>query len=267
MRVSSSNLDYVQSFLSFFWFTKDNSITITDSLITIPEINEAVMSNIKLVSYTCAGATINTTFTIEEVKYTMDIYERFGNILIALGKNIQSLRGEIEIEKNEDGAFLHATENKIGVINYESYNCVDRALHFLSIARKERHPAFRISFYVPILESLFTTDKYAVTHKVCERVALYLEEGKDERKELYNFIDTAYNTRSTFLHGQKFSKDDLNRISEENEAKRLDEIIRACLLMVMLCDYEIFTGLKPKGNSTKKTIEIRGDYLKYLMFS
>jgi len=267
MKIASINIDYVNSFLMFLWLTKDNSVTIMTSLIMIPEIEENLMcSNIKLVTYNCSGASEPTSFSFSEIKYTLNLYEKYGDNIVKSGKKTLSTFGEIEIERDEKGRLISATENKIGAIKYSSYNCVDRAMHFLSIARNQRNPAFRISFYVPILESLFTTDSFAVTHKVCERVSIYMEEEKDKRRDLYDFISKVYNTRSTFLHGQKFSEENIDQIISDGDAVRLDEIIRASMIMIMLYDYDIFTGLIPKGNSPKKTIEKRIDFLKYLMF-
>lgn len=267
LKYSSSNVDYISTFLTFLWLTKDNSICIYSSLIMIPGLKGAlVMSNIKDLVYTYNGKLKSTVFTEMEIRYAMGLYQKYYDFLLADNAHIAPIEAEFEIERNDKGQILSATENKTGNVKYSSYNCVERALHFLIIARKQRNPAFKIAFYVPILESLFTTDSSAVTHKVCERVALYLEDDVDKRKELYDFINDMYKTRSTFIHGQKFSDSDLDIVKLESEASRLDEIVRASLVLVMVCDYNIFTSLKPKGNSPKKTIEVRGDFLKYLMF-
>jgi len=265
---ASSNLDHVLNFLIFLWLTKDNSILVYGSLIMIPGIKKCLIhSNIKSVTYTCDGKVRQTHFSRSEMQYAIDIYQKYAEISTVSDSGVHLNAAKIEIHKDENGRFKFATEDKTDVRKYSSYNCIDRSIHFLHIARRERLPAFKISFYVPILESLFTTDSFAVTHKVCERVSLYLEQEKEKREELYDFINKVYQTRSTFLHGQKFSEDALNEIVQNDHAVRLDEIVRASLLMIMLCDYEIFTGLKPKGNSLKKTIEIRSDFLKYLMFN
>lgn len=259
---------YVSTFLLFLWLTKDNSICINNSLLITPE-NESftIRSNIKFLTYTSKGTFDQTIYSKPEMEYAIWIYEKHGKLLLDANKNKTPYQPEIEMHRNEDGQVIYATENRISRAKYSSYNCIDRGLHFLNVARRERHPAFKISFYVPILESIFTTDSFAVTHKVCERVSIYLEEEKEKRKELYNFLNDVYAIRSKFLHGQKFPESDLDKIMNGDDAERLGEIVRACLIMVMIYDYNLFTELKTKGNSTKKTIERRDEFLKYLMFS
>lgn len=264
---SSRHIDHVSTFLSFLWLVKDNSISIYNSIIVIPDVEgAAMMSNIKYLTFNINGELERSIFDVQELKYAMQIYERFGTLYSKEKNKIAPTESRINIETDDKGQIVSATENKTGGIKYSSYNCIERGFHFLNVARKERYAAFRIAFYVAILESIFTTDSAMVSHKVGERVARYLEEGIEERKSTYDFIVKVYNTRSTFIHGQKFSENALDPKQLASDILKLDEIIRAVFLMVTQCDYDLFTKVVPKKGSTKPSIELRVDFLKYLVF-
>lgn len=264
---SSKHIDYVSNFLSFFWLVKDNSICIYSSLVVVPEIDgAAIMSNIKSLRYKISGALEMSVFDLDEISRVIRYYEGFAPFVAKSSSGTTHMQAKINFERNEKGEVVSATEDKVSGVKYSTYNCVERGLHFLNVARRERFPAFRIAFYVAILESIFTTDSSSVSHKVAERVAMYLEEEKDVRQNLYDFIIRVYNMRSTFLHGQKFSEDTLEREELLADVERLDEIIRAVFVMITQYDYDKFTALIPKGQSTKNMIEKRINFLKYIIF-
>jgi hypothetical protein len=264
----SKHVDYVSNFLAFLWFVKDNSVCIYNSLILIPEIDDAILvSNLKHQTYKVSGELEMSVFNKHELLLAMRYYEGFAPYAVKSASTTKYKGARVNIQRDESGKIISASENKSIGVPYSSYNCVERGLHYLGIARKERFPAFRIAFYVAILESIFTTDAFNVSHKVAERMAIYLEEEKMEMVDLYDFIIDVYKIRSTFMHGQKFSEENLKFEKLLPQVIRLDETIRAIMIMITQVDYEKFTKLVPKGNSTKNTIEARENYLKYMIFN
>lgn len=268
--ISREKLVYLKTFLSFLWFVKDNSIGILNAIIFIPEIKGCVLENtIKSLHVNCVGKSETVWFTQSETLRAKDIYLKFTEINKSptWDKNAPMNLPPINWNLNDEGKPSFALDNQAYMVQYSEFNCIERALVFLNTARKTDYLVYKIAYYMPIFECLFTTDKAAVTHKVCERLAIYLEEDRDKRIELYNFMENVYNIRSTFLHGQKFSAADIKSDQLIPISTRMDELVRSAFLMIILYDSDNFIGKTPIGNSTTKFTENRIKYLKYLMFS
>jgi len=111
---------------------------------------------------------------------------------------------------------------------------------FLSLARGSSFLPLKISSYIEIFETLFTTDNSEVSHKVSERLAFYIGGSGDDKYKNFKIMKTAYGIRSKFVHGQKLDKsiqsiDDLIAIST-----RMDQIVRLLLTKIIVEDSFVF---------------------------
>ena len=254
---------HIASFVNCLWFVKDNSITVTGAIAYIEGMPKSITTaNSNVVFQNSVGKRVDSVFNIEEILYACKIFVNMNKVCM---NGTHKEEDPIEWIRNKDGKAVKGFQGYSLDFDYSAYNCVERAMVFLSTARKTEYLVYKIAFYIPILECLFATDKGEVVQKESERTAIYLEDSRDKMIEIYEFIKDAYEIRSTFLHGQKFHSRKITKEILEPIAIRLDEIIRASLLTVIMCDSENFIGIVSNGNSKEK-IEKRTKFLKYITF-
>ena len=75
-----------------------------------------------------------------------------------------------------------------------------------------------------------------------------------KRISIFNDIKAAYELRSVYLHGQKPEKKKIHKDNLTKISIRLDELLRATLTMIIMCDSEIF-----------QDEDLRSCFLKYLI--
>ena len=109
---------------------------------------------------------------------------------------------------------------------------------FLTLARSNSFLPLKISFYIAILETLFTTDNNEVTHKVSERISFYLSD-KLNKLNTFKIVKECYGIRSKFVHGQKLDRKYDNDALKEKSSE-LDDIIRILLNKVILEESDMF---------------------------
>ena len=192
MDISESVSSSVHNLYNCLWLLRDNSANIIEA----HSYNEndrrgfnrqrdALFSNAK-------GEFETQTFSKKELRKAAEYAEK-----LRVLSGIQQIEGEPLEVPNE--VRLGGME----YILYKSQNRIDRAIVFLSLARGNSYLPLKISFYIAILESLFTTDNNEVTHKVTERVVFYLEGSGTEKRSNFDLVKKAYGIRSKFVHGQK----------------------------------------------------------------
>lgn len=99
-------------------------------------------------------------------------------------------------------SYLHANNSGtlFSFINKE-YSRIGRSFRFIYAARKEPHPAIKISHYCSAFESLFSTDNSELSHKLSERVALFLKPLGFDPLIVFDDMKSFYNIRSKVTHG------------------------------------------------------------------
>lgn len=97
------------------------------------------------------------------------------------------------LHSNKSGAFASFTNKQ--------YSRIGRARRFISAARKESHPAIKISHYCSAFESLFSTDNAELSHKLSERVALFLKQNDFDPMVVFDDMKQFYGIRSKVTHG------------------------------------------------------------------
>lgn len=83
----------------------------------------------------------------------------------------------------------------------KKYTRVARFINFVQIGRKSSHPAMKISQMCSALESLFSTDTSELTHRLSERVAMFLGGDGDVMEKNYQMMKKCYAIRSQVTHG------------------------------------------------------------------
>lgn len=107
-----------------------------------------------------------------------------------------------------------------------------RACFFVSAARGGDDLPTKVGHYVTCLEVLFSDDSTELSHKLAERIALFLEDSFESRKKLFQTVKKLYSVRSTVVHGDTFSSP--GRIRDmTNVSREADDLVRRVLRRIM----------------------------------
>jgi hypothetical protein len=217
---------HLQTYLISLWFVKNCSTNINKCIVTNVDTGEASI-NAKAFLYTDSkGLYPSAIFKISELK---NAFARLGKIWEFF------LKGNPDIIPESTYEGLKA--NKFTSLPYKNLPRIGRSLMFLDLARSQPLLPLKISFYIVLLESLFTSTTSEVTHQVSERTALFVGTNKTEKKEIFNVIKKAYNYRSTYMHGQLIK----NPIEElQVTAFQIDNVIRKLYIKILDGESEIF---------------------------
>lgn len=118
-----------------------------------------------------------------------------------------------------------------------------RAWYFVENTRLQYDVAIKVANYVTCFEALFSTDSSELSHKLSERLALFLGEFPSEQEQIYDKMKKAYSVRSKTVHGDQLGKQykDLKEI-----AVNCDNLLREALLKISGSDklIAVFNGKK-----------------------
>ncbi|MEK6479046.1 hypothetical protein WJR50_15975 [Catalinimonas sp. 4WD22] len=233
IKLSEIRHEHVQFFFMCLWFIKDCSSN-ADTLYTYNiEENNAYPRYRNIFISNASGEYTNTKFSYEELANAYSIFHKAASLMnkgLDAKKFIES--------KPVDNA--QTTLGSMHYIPYNDRNRIDRALMFLSLARANSFLPLKISFYVAIFETLFTTDNSEVTHKVSERISYYLASEFETKIDTFKLIKTAYTIRSKFVHGQHLGSKFKTREKLINISKEIDQLTRILLLKIIKTDSEYF---------------------------
>lgn len=230
-----SSAEAIKTFLLFLWFIKDNSISIGDAYGYESETSQLICYPNHMIYSDSTGRFESVHFSEAEIDQATKILLKYISICPAKSTDEEAIDFFMNSSNTPDKDIFRS-----GVTTNNEMNNLQRAVTFLSTARSIPYLPYKISLYMPILESLFSDDANEVTQKVSERVAFYIGKEKDERIDIFKTVKDAYEIRSRFLHGQKLnpkkSKPDyLNPLSI-----KVDELIRKTLTKIIMEDSNIF---------------------------
>jgi len=106
----------------------------------------------------------------------------------------------------------------------KGYSRIGRALRFIDAARNELQPPIKISHYCSAFESLFSTDNAELSHKLSERVAIFLRQFSFDPIEVFNNMKSFYAIRSKVTHGDVIKDSEVEKIPALSET--CDEYLR-----------------------------------------
>ena len=251
--ITYPKIDSLLDFLHCLWLVKDNSVNIFNVVSFFP--GRSLLSKLTVQTYlsNCEGEHSSIKFSKNEIISACELWTK--------KKQLVDSRDNYTKDENPIFPTLHNDITRSIVkgnrkdFNYDQTNCIERAFHFLQIARSQDYLIYKIAFYIPILECLFCTNANEVLQKIRYRVSFYIGTDREDRNTIDELIETCYNIRSRFIHGQKIiestkAKAQITEAQLLNYSLRLDELVRKVLVNIILHDSARF--LLPKDEKEKK---------------
>lgn len=129
------------------------------------------------------------------------------------------------------------------------YSRYGRAMNFINSAKREYNPAMKIAHCCSALESLFSTDSAELSHKLSERVAIFLKDYGYDPLNTFDDIKGYYNIRSKVTHGDSLRTTKVETLPSESQ--RLDSYLRKIMNIILNSDelMNIFNGSKESFES------------------
>lgn len=165
---------------------------------------------------------------------------------------------EWESQSNKLQEYLHKKNS--GVFDSfidKNFSRLGRSLRFIIASRRESHPAIKIAHYCSAFESLFSTDNTELSHKLSERVALFLKNYGYDPLLVFDDIKSFYNIRSKVTHGDSLQDKRMDIIPELSI--KCDDYLRF-IINKILDDTKLIDIFDSKK-------EIQEKYFKELIFS
>jgi hypothetical protein len=224
--------NHIYEFLFCLWLIKDNSLNA--GLGFVFSINnegkDVGSSNSRSASYTCAdGCRRSVEFSKAEFVEARELYERLHKI----GKGKKRPPTLRPVEQVEVTGMI---------ISADAVRALSRASFFLDSARDCSDLSVKVAHYTTGLEVLFSTDSSEISHKLAERVALFLGDTFEERKRLFDRVKRLYSVSSKVVHGDVFSEKKTKSVGaiSQDADDLLRRVMRRILVSEELC--ELFEG-------------------------
>ena len=230
--------NYLQAILIFLWFIKDNSIGVYGTYGEIPDLKMVNGKSRSITNYNCKGLLEDSFFSEDELKQTSDLVTKYSSICGLSNKIIDetNILWEYDDQGHKVKGILPKTPDGF---SYQDQTPIDRAIHFLMTARAQNYLIYRIAFYMPILECLFSTQNTDITFRIAARATAYIGKDGKEKEEIFEKINAGYNVRSKFIHGQAIPEKDMPGLTRLSEL--IDGYIRRVLTKAISVDSAVFT--------------------------
>lgn len=190
------------------WMVKDNSVNIRKLYLYLVELDKSsVNMRFHYQAYSNASGKMGvTTFTIEELRESLDWLDVLGNYL--RGKNRENYEVKTGFEK-DDTELIYEVENRFL-----------RALRFIIEGRGESFLPAKITSYITALESMLSTSTAELRFQVSERAAKIIGGSSDEKIANFDIVKDAYDARSAYVHGSLMSRKFRNQSSLEELSEK-----------------------------------------------
>ncbi|MER3114477.1 hypothetical protein [Bacillus altitudinis] len=203
-------MEKIQFVNNCFWLIKDNSIHIENAYLQLENGDKTKFhSNSRTAIFNSSkGEREEVTFSADELKYPEEIF----NITYS--------------DDSVDSAVPDKAPLYMG-------SRVERAFYLLQAARAQSYLPERISIFITLLETLFSTSNTDVTYKLRERVAWLLGKDFEGRKQIFDDMGVIYDIRSNHVHNSTVpnkakTKEDLILYST-----KLEEYVRLILIKIL----------------------------------
>ncbi|MFN8288966.1 MAG: HEPN domain-containing protein [Chitinophagaceae bacterium] len=220
----------LERYISFLWFSKDNCCSLNSLYAYLPAVKKMLIRRPTPLTSTSKGESdVETTFTT-------DALMSVGSLLTKSSEFFYHKNYKQKTLKDPPQEDLQVRE--ILPYDFKKQTRIERAFHFLDLARRSNQLVLKISFYVCVYETLFYgTTTGEISHQIAERAALFFSNTRIFRHSVYKQLKQAYAVRSTYFHGNSFKgyKKDLTEISFY-----LDNLTRDILYRVFSKDSKIF---------------------------
>ena len=208
-------LTWIEMLLRDAWLLKDHAIICENAYCKMTDGNKEEWSS----------KSLNTPVSYSSGNKFLDVHFSLNELCDWSTKNYQIQ------------TYLHEKKSPIyGSFVDNEFSRIGRSLRFINSARLDPHPALKIAHYCSALESLFSTDKSELTHKLSERVALFLKEFDYTAGEVFDQVKSYYNIRSTVMHGSKITPQKAKNLA--HLSKECDNLLRV-IINIILNDTQI----------------------------
>lgn len=200
-------LSWVQMLLNDLWLVVDNSVICEVAFCKMLSSKETAWTrnNLTYATYTSSGEQfVNTAMTVSDLE--------------SWAQTSFSMQSYLH---NSNSTLFNSFTNM-------KFTRIGRAMRFVRAAIREQHPAVKLSHYCTAFESIFSTDNSGLSHKLSERVAIFLRGYEYDPIEVFDNFKEFYNIRSSVTHGSSL------KLSKENQLSSL-----SCL-----CDQYLRTIIK-----------------------
>ncbi|OED32520.1 hypothetical protein BHE17_08725 [Planococcus maritimus] len=223
-------IDYIATFIDALWLVKDNSVSSDFELCKFGYGKSHFTRRVFIHSDSHCDYK-DMDFSKDEIEEAVKWFD-----LMVKPKNVDSAK----IAHSETSSVPDGIINMDKGFPYATTNRFQRALRFVSVARKQTELQPRITYYISALESLLSTSDSALTMQVSDRGARILGEDYDEKVKIKKIISIAYSFRSKYIHGavstERSMKKSLKFLgSVEELSEEMDDILRR-LIKVYLTD-------------------------------
>jgi hypothetical protein len=195
-------------FLNFIWLIKDNSVNFDMAFLQYSEPQGIRIDKnyLSAVYSNCFGKREKIKLNRVELKLARKIFrERFS-------------KEPVDLEK---GTRLQKGKARVSIVFY-----------FLQSARSNPDIAIKIVDYCTCFEALFSTSSSELSHQLAERIAFFIGENSEERRDIFNKVKEAYGIRSRIIHGDLLSPSKIDRLYIISET--CDSFLRKILFKVFL---------------------------------
>lgn len=173
-------LTWLNMLLSDLWFIKDNAVICEAAFCKLTDKNQVGWTR---------NCLVNSTFKSSGIGCE------------AIDLSVDELKAW-DIKSNQVQSYLHSSNSVIfNSFTNSNFSRIGRSFRFIAAASKEKHPAIKLAHYCSALESLFSTDSAELSHKLSERVALFLKTYGFNPVEVFDDIKSFYGIRSKVTHG------------------------------------------------------------------
>jgi hypothetical protein len=184
-------LSWIDTLLKNAWFIKDHAMQ-CDAAFLRAEMAEGV-SWTKNYLAMFPSFSDGYTYIAREIQMSVDEIKRWG-----------------QAEDLVEGYLSEAGSSSTRFMMEKGYTRSGRAMQFVVAARRAPDLAFKIANYCSALETLFTTDSAELAHKLAERVAFFLGERGQNRRDVFATVKSAYNVRSKLVHGDTLKQNQID---------------------------------------------------------
>jgi hypothetical protein len=220
----------IGNFIHCLWFVKDSSSNIGAFFTNIPDENIVFLRTRNASFSTCVGAYNDVTYSFDELERAAGFFDKMLGFVTPF--KLPDRIVEPDTTKIKANYFNN--------LPYNSFNRIERANNFLLLARTMSFLPAKISFYVGVLECLFTADVGEVTHRVSERAAMYIAGDSKTKLENYKHIKNAYALRSKYVHGQQLDAKHKSLEAQKELSKIIDNLIRQVFIKILDNNDRIF---------------------------
>ncbi|RZK38620.1 MAG: hypothetical protein EOO90_21675 [Pedobacter sp.] len=227
--LATTQNNHLAAVLHSLWFAKDNSVFCKDIYVRATDFADVAMNTRAPMISNSSGQYEKETYNLDELSHSFKIY---------------SIIKPYFLIDSDAPTPPEPSTPVISPFNYVPYdekqNIIVKALLFLYRAREASFLPHKISFYIVVLESLFSTTHYHIKKNLPKTVASYLNGTIAEFDQVTNDVINGYDIRTEYLHGSFLTGDRSDLIKLRQISNSLDEILRKCLNKALLNDLENF---------------------------